>query len=152
MQLYFGGLISVVLLGVYVHLVRVAIKVAYCTAVTGCSEYPASLFNDPMAQALSVVGGLVSALVIAELAIAKPGEAPVRSALPNDASRLAIRTVSIVSTSYVVVWIGVGLTAFIVGLYHPKEVPPLTTLGQAWLGLAVSSAYAYFRINPVRNT
>jgi hypothetical protein len=101
-----------------------------------------------MAQALSLIGGLVSALVIAELAIAKPGEAPARRALPNDAANWAVRTVSIVSTFYVLAWIGAGLTAFMVGLYHPKEVPPLTTLGQAWLGLAVSAAYAYFGLKP----
>ncbi|MCX7032179.1 MAG: hypothetical protein NTU62_18970 [Spirochaetes bacterium] len=150
MQLLFGGLISVVLLGVYVHLVRIAIKVVYCVAATGCTEYPATYFNEGMAQALSVIGGLVSALVIAELAIAKPGEAPARRTLAKDASPLAVRTVSIVSTIYVLVWIGAGLTAFLVGLYHPKEVPPLTTLGQAWLGLAVSAAYAYFGIKPAK--
>jgi hypothetical protein len=148
MQLLFGGLISVVLLGVYVHLVCIAIKVVYCLAATGCTKYPATYFNEGMAQALSVIGGLVSALVIAELAIAKPGEAPARRRLAKDASPLAVRTLSIVSTFYVLVWIGVGLTAFLVGLYHPKEVPPLTTLGQAWLGLAVSAAYAYFGLRP----
>ena len=149
MQLLFGGLISVVLLGIYVHLVRVAIKVVYCVA-PACTEYPQSFFNDGMAQALSVIGGLVSALVIAQLAIAKPGEAPARQSLSQDASSLAVRTLSIVSTVYVLVWIAAGLTAFLVGLYHPKEVPPLTTLGQAWLGLAVSAAYAYFGLKPAK--
>lgn len=147
MRLLFGGLISVVLLAVYVHLVRVAIKAVYCVAA-GCTEYPATDFNEGMAQALSVIGGLVSALVIAELAIAKPGEAPARHTLAKDASALTVRIVGIVSTFYVLVWIGAGLTAFLVGLYHPKEVPPLTTLGQAWLGLAVSAAYAYFGLKP----
>jgi hypothetical protein len=128
LKLLFGGLISVVLLAVYVHLVRLAVKVIYCVA-PACTQYPSTYFNDGMAQALSVIGGLVSALVIAELAIAKPGEAPARRALTKDASTLAVRTVSIVSTFYVLVWIGAGLTAFLVGLYHPKEVPPLTTLG-----------------------
>lgn len=148
MQQLFGGLISVVLLGIYVHLVRVAIKVVYCMSTTGCTDYPGTYFNEGMAQALSVIGGLVSALVIAELAVAKPGEAPARRTLAKDASPLAVRTVSIVSIFYVLVWIGAGLTAFIVGLYHPKDVPQLTTLGQAWLGLAVSAAYAYFGLKP----
>ncbi len=148
MQLLFGGLISVILLGVYVHLVRIAIKVVYCLSIPGCSEYSAAYFNEGMAQALSVIGGLVSALVIAELAIAKPGEAPARHTLARNASTLAVRAVSIVSVVYVLVWIGAGLAAFLVGLYHPKEVPPLTTLGQAWLGLAVSASYAYFGLRP----
>ena len=142
MQLLFGGLISVVLLGIYVHLVRAAIKVVYSPPAAGLT------FTEGMAQALSVIGGLVSALVIAELAIAKPGEAPARRALANEASPFAIKLLSSVSVSYVIVWVAVGLIAFMVGLYHPKEVPQLTTLGQAWLGLAVSAAYSYFGLNP----
>lgn len=150
MKLIFGGLISVVLLAVYVHLVRIAVKVVYCVARSGCTDYPANYFNEGMAQALSIIGGLVSALVIAELAIAKPGEAPARRALSRNASTGAVRAVSIVSSFYVLVWVAAGLTAFLVGLYHPTEVPALTTLGQAWLGLAVSSAYAYFGLNPTK--
>ena len=146
MQLIFGGLISVVLLGIYLHLVRLAIKVALCLARTGCTTYSKTFFNDSMGQALSVIGGLVSALVIAELAVTKPGEAPVTRVLAKDASPLAVRTVSIVAIFYVLVRAGAGLAAFLTGLYHPEAVPPLTTLGQAWLGLAVSSAYAYFGI------
>jgi len=146
-QLVFGGLISVVLLGVYVHLVRTAVNVVYCVA-PACTKYPSDYFNEGMAQALSVIGGLVSALVIAELAITKPGEAPARRALGDAASNLAVRIVSIIAIIYVLVWIGAGLTAFLVGLYHPRALPPLTTLGQAWLGLAVSAAYAYFGLKP----
>jgi hypothetical protein len=148
MKLIFGGLISVVLLGIYVHLVRVAVKVVYCVDAAGCVRSTGGAFNVGMAQALSVISGLVSALVIAELALAKPGKAPVLRVLTENASPLAVRTVAIVSTFYVLVWIGVGLTAFMVGLYHPEKVPAITTLGQAWLGLAVSSAYSYFGLNP----
>ncbi|WP_243288706.1 hypothetical protein [Geothrix terrae] len=142
MQLLFGGLISVILLGIYVHLVRAAIKIVYSLPTAGLA------FTEGMAQALSVIGGLVSALVVAELAIAKPGEVPARRALKQEASPWAIKLLSIVSVSYVIVWVATGLTAFMVGLYHPKEVPQLTTLGQAWLGLAVSAAYSYFGLNP----
>lgn len=148
MQMLFGGFISVILLGLYVHLVRVAVKIVYCVVETGCIAYSVTYFNEGMAQALSVIGGLVSALVIAQLAITKPGQAPGARVLAQDASPLAIRTVTIVSVFYVIVWIGAGFTAFVVGLYHPKELPALTTLGQAWLGLAVSAAYAYLGIKP----
>jgi hypothetical protein len=148
MQSIFGGLISVILLGIYVHLVSKAVKIATCLSTAGCIKYLMVDFNEGMAQALSIIGGLVSALVIAELALAKPGEAPGRRTLSKSASSWAIRAVSLVSVTYVIVWVATGLTAFLVGLYHPKEVPPLTSLGQAWLGLAVSAAYAYFGLNP----
>ena len=146
MKLMFGGLISVVLLGLYLHLIQVAIKVALCDPADGCTAYPADYFNDGMAQALSIIGGLVSALVIAELAVTAPGEAPMARTLAADASHWTVRAVKVVSVFYVLAWIGAGFAAFYVGLYHPEALPALTTLGQAWLGLAVSSAYAYFGI------
>jgi len=148
MKLMFGGLISVVLLGLYLHLIKVAIKVADCVSTAGCTTYAAGYFNDGMAQALSIIGGLVSALVIAELAVTQPGQAPLARTMAANASHWAVRAVKIVSVFYVLAWIGAGFAAFYVGLYHPKALPALTTLGQAWLGLAVSSAYAYFGLKP----
>jgi hypothetical protein len=50
--------------------------------------------------------------------------------------------------TYCGVWLLCGLAAFVVGLRHPKEVEALTSLGKAWLGLAVASGYAYFGIRP----
>jgi hypothetical protein len=148
MQAAFGGLIAVILLGIYVHLIRVAYLVVDCVTTAGCTKYPATYFNEGMAQTLSTVGGLVSALVIAELAVTKPGEAPIAHILANDASDTSKSILRAVTASYVITWIAAGLFAFFVGLYHPKELPALTNLGQAWLGLAVAAAYAYFGIKP----
>lgn len=148
MKLLFGGLISVILLGIYVHLVRLGMKVVDCVSTAGCTRYGADFYNDGMAQALSVIGGLVSALVIAELAVTAPGRAPVTRVLADDASNWAVRTTAFVAAFYVLVWMGAGLAAFMVGLYHPRTLPALTTHGQAWLGLAVSAAYAYFGLTP----
>jgi hypothetical protein len=147
-QATFGGAIAVILLGIYLHLIRVAYLVVHCATTPGCTSYPPGFFNDGMAQALSIVGGLVSALVIAELAATKPGEAPAARALADDASNRAKFILKVVTAVYVLAWLLAGLAAFFVGLYHPKELPPLTSLGQAWLGLAVASAYAYFGIKP----
>lgn len=140
MRSLFGGLIAIILLGIYIHLIKVAIMAVYCASGGSCT------FNEGMAQALSVIGGLVSALVVAQLAVAKPGEPLAKRTLAEGASQRTVKITSLVATFYVLVWIGAGLVAFMVGLYHPKEVPALTTLGQGWLGLAVSSAYAYFGI------
>ena len=49
-----------------------------------------------------------------------------------------------------VVWLIAGLVAFIKGMYSPNVLPPFTSVGQAWLGLAVAAAYAYFGLNPDR--
>ena len=151
MKFYFGGLISVILLGIYVHLVRVAVSIVLCVAKNDCVRYATSDFNEPMAQALSVIGGLVSALVIAMLALAKPGEAPAARSLPQGASPRQATIINIVSIFYVLIWIIAGFAAFMIGLYHPKVLPSLTSLGQAWFGLAVSSGYAYLGLKPAKD-
>jgi hypothetical protein len=144
----FGGTIAVILLGIYVHLLRVAYLIVDCATQTGCTERTPADFNDVMAQTLSVIGGLVSALVIAELAITKPGETPGARALSVDASANAKNLLKVVTIVYVIVWLVAGLTAFITGMYHPQVLPPLTSVGQSWLGLAVAAAYAYFGLQP----
>ena len=145
-----GGLIAVILLGLYVYAVWLAILVVNCVSTPGCSSNPLSSFTDGMIQALTLVGGLVSALVIAELAITKPGEAPMARTLDATASTAAHKTVKYITGLYLLVWVGAGLAAYLVGqIEHPKVLQPLTDLGQSWLGLAVAAAYAYFGIKPV---
>ena len=147
MQAIFGGVIATILLGIYLHLIRTAYLVVNCVTTQGCTTYQTSYFNDGMAQTLAGVGGLVSALVIAELAVTKPGEAPAARALAADATDRSKTILKIVTAVYILAWVVAGLVAFFLGLYHPKELPAITSHGQAWLGLAVASAYAYFRID-----
>jgi len=144
MKLLFGGLIAVILLGLYVFAVVYAIMV-----VLGISAGP---FTDGFAATMTTVGGLVSALVIAELAVTKPGEAPVARALApaggDPASPTAMNVLTGVTGVYLLVWVIIGLAAYVVGaMLHPGKLQHLTDLGQAWLGLAVASAYAYFGIS-----
>ncbi|HEY0661256.1 MAG TPA: hypothetical protein VGD21_08060 [Lysobacter sp.] len=152
MKLLFGGLISLMLLGLYVHLVYRGIEVARCPSLPGCTHYTPASFTPGMAQALSIVGGLVSALVIAELAVTAHGRAPLTRILDHrNAANWAVRTTAIVATCYVLVWIVAGFSAFITGLYHPEGLPALTAHGQGWLGLSVSAAYAYFGLSPANS-
>jgi hypothetical protein len=144
MQEIFGGIIAVILLGLYVHLIRVATLIVSCSLKPACTTYPVSMFNEGMAQALSMIGGLVSALVIAELAITKPGELPAVGALRRAGAPPPSTLLKAISLVYVLVWIAAGFWSFVQGVYHPTILPALTTLGQAWLGLAVAAAYAYF--------
>lgn len=68
-----SGIIAVVLLGIYVWLIVLASRIVLCDGVA-CPA-PGS-FNAVQAQALSVITGLLSALVIAELTMTEVGEAP----------------------------------------------------------------------------
>lgn len=144
MRLIFGGTIVVILLGLYVYAVIFAILVALGRV--------AGPLNSGFATTMTTIGGLVSALVIAELAITKPGEAPMARALASDTGQMrgpsAARILTLFSVIYVAVWIILGLTAYVVGvLQFPGEVTTLTDLGQSWLGLAVAASYAYFGID-----
>ena len=147
MRLIFGGLIAVILLGLYGYAVRFAIQVVTCISTTGCTEFTASSFTGGFASTMTTVGGLVSALVIAELAITQPGKAPVARALSATASPRATGILKFVTGAYLLVWVIVGLAAYVVGaMWYPDKLKSLTDLGQAWLGLAVAAAYAYFGI------
>jgi len=148
MKGFFGGSIAVVLLGIYVHLIRAAMLMVDCALQTGCTAAAPDQFNDVMAQTLSVLGGLVAALVIAELAITEPGKTPVARLLADTASQTAQTVLKIVTVAYMLIWLVAGLSAFMKGMYHPKVLPALTSVGQSWLGLAVAAAYAYFGLRP----
>lgn len=97
---------------------------------------------------MTTLGGLVSALVIAELAVTKPGETPAGRVLNTNPSQKAMTVLKITTIAYLAVWMLFGLLAFIFGyLLLPGVLQPLTDLGQSWLGIAVAAAYAYLGIN-----
>jgi uncharacterized membrane protein YeiB len=142
-----GGIIAIVLLVFYVLLVHSAIDVVDCMSTPDCHALNAASFNDVKSQAMSLLGGLVSALIIAELAVAKPGDAPAARlmAAASDRARNILRWITWL---YVGAWLVTGAWAFWTGLNHPAALPALTSVGQAWLGLSVASAYAYFGLSP----
>ena len=146
-KLLFGALIAIILLGLYAYSLIEAIQLAL-------SDQPGA-FSPGLSHTLATVGGLVSALVIAELAITKPGDKPgVRELVAADPaapapSARAKRTAGLIGVIYVLVWIALGLAAYVVGaMLHPEKVQALTDFGQSWLGLAVAAGYSYFGISP----
>lgn len=151
MKLLFGGAIAVILLILYEYAVYEALAVVMCENTSGCTRYTTDSFTQGFAHAMSLIGGLVSALVIAELAVTKPGEAPVARAIGGASAGPTLSwTLTIVTAVYLAVWVIAGLAAYVVGtMWYPGKLQPLTDLGQSWLGLAVAAAYSYFGISPV---
>ena len=143
----FGGLIAVILLGIYVRLITFASQIVHCVDHPGCATYSASSFNDQMAFALSTIGGLVSALVIAQLAITTPGTPPGANLLGPESTPKAIAAVRLITIAYVLVWLAAGFWAFMITMYHPAALPPFTDLAHAWLGLAIAAGYSYFGLH-----
>lgn len=143
MKAAFGGTIAIVLLGIYVHLIQTCYFIVDCVARVGCTSSKAADFNDVMAQSLTIIGGLVSALVIAELAVTKRGELPGARVFSGTTSRWVKGLLMVITVGYVLVWLFAGVVAFSKSMHHPTVLPPFTSMGQAWLGLAVAAAYAY---------
>ena len=139
----FGAVIAYILLILY------ACTVGYMTYEViwhGTKE-----FNSGITYVVTTVGGLVSALVIARLAITQRGDVPalvpqVRGAAPPGP------TLNLLAAAYLIGWLLTGLTALVVGaMCYPDVNKSLGEIGTTWLGLAVASGYAYFGLNPPPN-
>lgn len=143
-----GGAIALVLLFVYVLLIWNGMRTVNCALTTGCTAHTVDGFNTVMAQYLSTIGGLVSALVVAELAITKPGEVPAARLVAQGASERSKSIFKWVTSLYLLVWLLAGVSALLTGMFHPTTLPPLTSVGQSWFGIAVAASYAYLGIKP----
>lgn len=139
-----GGILASILLGIYGYLMWLAIAVVIKEGCDlACQQRE---FNQSMASALMTIGGLVSGVIIAVLAITKPDETP-GARLLSPSAQSATVAVKIVVYAYLAVWLVSGLAAFIVGLNFEDAHKPLRDAGNAWLGLAIAAGYAYFGIN-----
>lgn len=142
----FGGVIAIILLGLYTFTMIYMISVARCVSLGEClpNNIPAGVIYIH-----TTVGGLVSALVVAELALTRPGEAPGAKTLASDLSEYAQRITAYTAGGYVLVWIVSGLAALVAGsMLYPDAVKTLSDAGTTWLGIAVAAAYSYFGIRP----
>lgn len=142
----FGSVIAVVLL----LLVSVSIFYMASEVMTLCANAGPCKpsFSDGLIYVVTTVGGLVSALVIAQLSVTEPGSAPSIGGF-EPSSSVGILTTNTVIALYLLGWIATGLTALIVGvMLYPDASSTLSDIGTTWLGLAVSAAYAYFGIKP----
>ena len=148
MKVVFSATIAIVLLVIYVYLVGHGIKVASCISDAQCTTLTKADFNDRMASSLALIGGLVAALVVAELSITKPGQAPAARLVDPATAENRKNLMQIVTGLYLLVWLVTGLLAFFRGYLtvEPDVLPALADLGQGWLGIAVGAGYAYFGI------
>lgn len=148
MRNIFSAIVVSVLLIIYAYLVWFGIQVIGCIEDTACNALARGDFNDRMASSLALINGLVSALVVAELAKTNPGQLPMMGFSPLGTSPTAVTTSKILAGVYLAVWLVAGLAAFVVGYLFadPDTLPPLADLGQAWLGVAVGAGYAYFQL------
>jgi len=139
----FGALLAFLLLALYCSSALYLIYEVYHTAAGGKVEK-----TDGYIYVLTTVGGLVSALVIAQLSVTKPGSTPTIAGSKPE-STLGIYATNTMVTIYLLAWVFTGLAALVVGvMINPDVNKTISDLGTTWLGLAVSAAYAYFGIQP----
>ena len=148
MRAAFGGALAIALLAFYVYAVWYACAAAVCIGGTGgCTAYGPQLTTG-VNVVLTVVGGLLSALAVAELAVAAPGSAPTGRLVVGRLPALE-KTLQVITGAYLGVWLICGIAMVIVGLMrYADAVPVLTEAAKGWLGLAVGAAYAYFGLKP----
>jgi hypothetical protein len=104
------------------------------------------IFNNNIIWVVNVVGGLVAGVIIANLALSKPGGTPV--AQVREISRqYGQKLLKTVIWSYISVWLLIGTAAFLVGvILFPEVNNTLNEIGKYWLGILLGSAYAWFGI------
>jgi hypothetical protein len=144
----FGAVIAVVLLSIYEFSMAILVSaVLACGTDTSCR--PPIQPTSGLVFVLTTVGGLVSALVVAELAVMTPGVNPFAQFSAPEAPRWARRWIYAIVILYLAAWLFTGLTALIVGVVlYPNVNSTLSDAGTTWLGLAVAAGYAYFGIRP----
>jgi hypothetical protein len=147
MKLLFGGFIAVMILILYVYAIYEALMVVMCVSTSSCTRFAAENFTPGFCHAMSLVGGLVSALVITEVAVTGAGCASNRRRDCRSDTELDAHDRDRDLSG------GVGVCRFggVCGRNHvvSGKLQPLADLGQSWLGLAVAAAYSYFGISPI---
>lgn len=147
-----GQLIPIILLVIYVFAIAAAIlSTVTADQLCGTNAPCAQNFHERRIEGvnfiLNVVGGLVSALVIAELAITQPGDWPSAQILRRGVPKPSKNIVKVVSTGFVIVWLVGGTASLIMYVLYPNAIPSaLSEFAKAWLGLAIASAYSYLGI------
>lgn len=95
---------------------------------------------------INLLGGLVSGVVIGNLALADSGSTPLSQVkvLAQDYGR---KLLQIIVWTYIIVWLLIGFSSFYVGVIRCPDVSvTLNEIGKSWLGILVGAAYAWFGI------
>jgi len=143
--------LPIILLVFYVFAIGTAISstilgARQCRTNASCAQAFHAKRIEGVNLILNVVGGLVSALVIAELAITQPGEFPSAQILKRRQGK-SKRLITVVSTAFIIVWVLGGAGAVLMYVLYPNVIPAtLSEFAKSWLGLALASAYSYLGI------
>jgi hypothetical protein len=144
------AVLAFILLILYVVTVVFMIGVTWQCARNGAADASncvAQQVNPGLESVVTIVGGLISALIVSLLAVTKPGDSLKNRFVAANAGRTTQVAGDALVTVYLVAWAVVGLAALGIGvMLYPNVYKTLSTIGTTWLGLAVTAGYAYFGI------
>jgi hypothetical protein len=141
-RLIVGAVLSGALLALYAFVLVEAIQ--FARAATGAKEP-----TDGAFWILHAIGGLVSALVAAQLAVVPEPGGTTKMRLFVLGGVEADKTATTIALVYLFVWLALGFAAVIFGLVrYENPVPELADFAKTWIGLALAAVYAYFGIKP----
>jgi hypothetical protein len=95
---------------------------------------------------INIIGGLVTGVVIGNLALADSGSTPLSQVkvLSEDYGKKLMQAIVWI---YIIVWLLIGCSYFYVGVIRCPDVSvTLNEIGKSWLGILIGAAYARFGI------
>jgi hypothetical protein len=136
------GVIAILLLAIYSMTLG---KIILSVSSWDPNEGP-FVANGNVIWVIELVGGLVAAVVISNLAVSNPGATPL-SQVRTIATEYGEKLLQTVVWIYIIIWLIIGTAAFYVGVIKCPDVSEaLTEIGKAWLGVLAGSIYAWFGI------
>ena len=143
----YGPILAFVLLFLYVflawHMIQEIIACGRAAPgnVNGCNQP----FPEGITKVVTLIGGLVSALVVAHLAKADDVRSLFTVYLRPQPSRTSQQVLAFLIGSYIFLWFVVGLAALIVSVVmYPGVKNVVPEIGMSWLGVALAAVYALF--------
>jgi hypothetical protein len=95
---------------------------------------------------VNLIGGIVSGVVIGNLAVNDPGATPINQ-VQTIANAYGKRLMQAIIWIYLGAWLLIGASSFYVGVIKcPNVFDTLTEIGKSWLGILVGALYAWFGI------
>lgn len=150
----FGALLAITLsllwVGTTLWFVAIAFTDGSCNVGASVSNVTSDGYECPTSafvEVHNVTFGLVSATVVAQLAITSPGKNPSDHLMKGITDSRKLYWIKWIPAFYVASWGLVGLLALIAGSLSYNAVV-LRTTGFSFLGNAIAATYAYFGIDP----
>ena len=116
--------------------------------ISGQGTGEAVIIPEGMVYVVTTIGGLISALVVARLTITPPKENVgeyKNTRMPSKLRKIA----KFLTFLYLAIWMFTGLAALVYGvMLYPDINNTLRDIGTSWFGLAVTSVYTYFGLEP----